>query len=232
MERETGAAIVTGASQGIGRSVALALAARGVAVALVSRNEEALAAVGDEVARAGGRATVVPGDVSKAGDVEAIVAASVEELGAVDVLVNNAGLVERAPIPELSEEAWDRVVDVNLKGVFLASRAVLPAMLERGRGRIVNVSSISGRLGTPELSAYCASKWGVNGFTKASAEEVHERGVQVFAVCPGSVNTPMLAKGLPGAVPAMEPEHVADVVVYLALDAPDAMTGALVDVFG
>jgi NAD(P)-dependent dehydrogenase (short-subunit alcohol dehydrogenase family) len=133
---------------------------------------------------------------------------------------------------ETDLSAWRRVLDVNLTGAFLCTRAVLPRMIDRARGRIVNVSSISGTLGTPELAAYCASKWGLIGFTKAAAEELKPHGVQVFSLCPGSVNTEMLRKGLPGATPDMEPEDVAGVIVYLATEAPDAMTGASVDVFG
>jgi 3-oxoacyl-[acyl-carrier protein] reductase len=105
-------------------------------------------------------------------------------------------------------------------------------MIERSRGRIVNVSSISGKLGTPLLTAYCASKWGLLGFSLAAAEELKPEGIQVFSVCPGSVNTEMLPQGIPGAAPDMEPEDVASVIVYLATEAPDAMTGAAVDVFG
>ena len=105
-------------------------------------------------------------------------------------------------------------------------------MIERGRGRIVNVSSISGKLGTPLLTAYCASKWGLLGFSLAAAEELKPQGIQVFSVCPGSVRTEMLQRGIPGATPDMEPEDVASVIVYLATEAPDAMTGASIDVFG
>jgi len=119
-----------------------------------------------------------------------------------------------------------------LKGAFLCTKAVLPEMIRRGRGRIVNVSSIAGKIGTPQLAAYCASKWGLIGLTKATAEEVRGDSVHVFSACPGSVNTTMLEKGLPGATPDMEPEDVSNVIVYLATDAPEAMTGAAVDVFG
>jgi 3-oxoacyl-[acyl-carrier protein] reductase len=146
--------------------------------------------------------------------------------------VNNAGTLERAPVVETDAAAWDRVLDVNLKGAFLCTRAVLASMIERRRGRIVNVSSISGKLGTPLLASYCASKWGLLGFSLASAEELKPQGIQVFSVCPGSVNTEMLQQGLPGADPDMEPEDVASVIVYLGIEAPDAMTGAAVDVFG
>ena len=222
-------AIVTGASRGIGRATASALARRGVSVALAGRSREALLMVERELS---GRAISIPTDVSDDAAVAAMVERAAGELGPIDLLVNNAGTLERASVVETDAAAWDRVLDVNLKGAFLCTRAVLPSMIERGRGRIVNVSSISGKLGTPLLASYCASKWGLLGFSLATAEEMKGKGVQVFSVCPGSVNTEMLQQGLPGAAPGMEPEDVASVIVYLGTEAPDAMTGASLDVFG
>ncbi len=222
-------AIVTGASRGIGRATAIALAQRGIAVALAARDQKALAAVQEEI---GGRATAIPTDVSDEAAVAEMVARASSELGPIDLLVNNAGALARASLADIDVADWDRVLGVNLRGPFLCTRAVLPSMIERGRGRIVNVSSISGKLGTPLLTAYCASKWGLLGFSHAAAEELKPKGIQVFSVCPGSVNTEMLQQGLPGAVSDMEPEDVASVIVYLGTEAPDAMAGAAVDVFG
>ena len=225
-------AIVTGASRGIGRATALALASRGIKVALAARSPEPLAAVKTEIRAASGSAVAIPTDVADAESVRAMVEHASRELGAIDLLVNNAGIVARGAVVDTDESTWDDVLDINLKSAFLCTKAVLPEMLERGRGRIVNVASISGKLATPELAAYCASKWGLIGFTKATAEEVRSSGVHVFSVCPGSVNTEMLRQGLPGAEPDMEPDDVSNVIVYLATDAPEAMTGAAVDVFG
>ncbi len=225
-------ALVTGASRGIGRATALALAERGIAVALASRTPPGLVATENTIKEAGGKAFTIPADVSDALAVEELVEETERRLGPIDVLVNNAGTVERALVVETDEATWDHVLDTNLKGPFLCTRTVLPSMVERGRGRIVNVSSISGRLGTPQLAAYCASKWGLLGFSKATAEEVRRHNVQVFAVCPGSVNTDMLQKGLPGAKAQLEPEAVASVIAYLSTSAPAAMTGAAIDVFG
>jgi NAD(P)-dependent dehydrogenase (short-subunit alcohol dehydrogenase family) len=225
-------AIVTGAGRGIGRATARALAARGLAVALAARRAADVLQVAREIEQAGGRALALPTDVSKEAQVEELVKQAENRLGPVDVLVNNAGIVDPALVVETTPESWDRVLDINLKGAFLSTRAVLPRMIERRRGRILNVSSISGRLGTPRLASYCASKWGLLGLSKATAEEVREHNVQVMAVCPGSVATEMLARGLPGAEPQMEPQAIAAVLVYLAIEAPAAMTGAAIDVFG
>ena len=225
-------AIVTGAGRGIGRATALAFARHGIAVALASRRPADLMAVEAQIEQMGGRALALPTDVSATAEVEKLVEETERTLGNIDLLVNNAGVVEPNPIVATSDESWDRVLDVNLKGAFLCTRAVLPQMIDRRRGRILNVSSISGRLGTPRLASYCASKWGLIGFTKAAAEEVAPHNVQIMAVCPGSVDTEMLAKGLPGAKPDMAPDAVAALLLYLGTEAPDAMNGSAIDMFG
>ncbi len=210
-------AVVTGASRGIGRAVASLLTGAGAKVAGCARQ-----AVGE----------VVACDVARPADVERFAAEVLRRFGPPDVLVNNAGLVARAPLDETSLENWDAVLDSNLKGTFLVTRAFLPAMRARRGGRIVNLSSISGRQGTAGLTAYCAAKHGVVGLTRALAEELRPDGIAVNAVCPGSVDTEMLRAGMPGARPAMSPEEVANVVIYLAAYAPPALTGSCVDVFG
>jgi len=225
-------AIVTGAGRGIGRATALALARYGAAVAVAARRAADLSAVEAQIEEAGGRALAVPTDVSVTSEVEALIDQTQATLGDIDLLVNNAGVVERELVVSTSDEAWDRILGVNLKGAFLCTRAVLPGMMERRRGRILNVSSISGRLGTPQLAAYCASKWGLIGFTKATAEETAPHNVQVMAVCPGSVDTEMLTKGLPGAKPDMTPEDVASFLLYLGTAAPAALNGSALDMFG
>lgn len=209
--------VVTGASRGIGRAIADMFAAAGARVAGCARR-----ASGD----------VLACDVGNEGDVRRFADEVVARFGPPDFVVNNAGTVARARLEELSSETWGAILGSNLTGTFLVTRAFLPAMRARRRGRIVNLSSISGREGTAGLTAYCAAKHGVVGLTRALAEEVRGDGIQVNAVCPGSVDTEMLRVGMPGAKADMSPVDVANVVLYLAVYAPPALTGACVDVFG
>jgi 3-oxoacyl-[acyl-carrier protein] reductase len=216
-------AVVTGASRGIGRAIAVALAGAGARVAGCSLH----------AASAAPPLTVhAVCDVRRAAEVERFAREVVERLGPPDILVNNAGTVARVALDRMDEETWDVVVDGNLKGTYLVTRAFLPAMRARRAGRIVNIASISGRLGTAGLTAYCAAKHGVVGLTRALAEELRPDGIIVNAVCPGSVDTDMLKIGMPGAQPQMSAEDVAGVVLYLAAAAPAALTGACLDVFG
>ena len=210
-------AVVTGASRGIGRAIATLFAYQGARVAGCALH----AAPGIEAC-----------DVGKAGDVARFTVHVLEKFGVPDVLVNNAGIVARARIDELPEADWDAVMNSNLKGSFLMTKAFVGAMRKRGSGRIINIASISGRLGTAHLTAYCAAKHGVIGLTRALAEELRGDGLAVNAICPGSVDTEMLSVGMPGAQPMMSPEDVARVALFLAADAPAAMTGSCLDVFG
>jgi 3-oxoacyl-[acyl-carrier protein] reductase len=176
------------------------------------------------------RALPIRCDVSRASEVAAAAARVLSDLGTPSVVVNNAGIVRRATVAETAEEDWDAVLDVNLKGPFLVSRAFLPAMIARKMGRIVSIGSISGTLGTARQAAYCASKWGLVGFTKALAAELAGTGLETMCVMPGSVDTEMLAGS--GFAPQMTAEDVARLVVYAALDAPAQMNGSAVEMFG
>ncbi len=222
--------VVTGASRGIGRATAEALARRGLTVALLGRVIGDLQAVVSEIQRNGGSAVPFECDVSDPSAIDRAAKEILRDLGAPRVLVNNAGIAERASIETMSNEAWNHVLAVNLTGPFLVTRAFLPAMRERARGRIVHVGSISSTLGTANLSAYCASKWGLIGLMKSLAEELRGSGLQTMAVLPGSVDTAML-KGS-GFAAQMTAEDVAGTIAYAALDAPDAMNGSAIQVFG
>jgi 3-oxoacyl-[acyl-carrier protein] reductase len=223
-------ALVTGASRGIGKAIALELAEAGADLVLCSTREHGCEPIVREVMARKRRAIGLTADVASSADCERLVRAAEEVFGRVDCLVNNAGAVRRAPVSDTSDEDYDRVLAVNLHAPFYLARRVLPGMVERGYGRIVNVSSISSRMGTPKQVSYCASKWGLNGLTQALAAELRGTGVTVSAVLPGSVDTDML-KGS-GFPPMMTPAQVASVVRYLLAEAPEAMTGSLVEVFG
>jgi 3-oxoacyl-[acyl-carrier protein] reductase len=223
-------AVVTGAGRGIGRAVALRLAERGFDVSLLARTMGELDETRGLVEAGRTRALVLPCDVSDDSAVRRVAAESLRAFGAPRTLVTCAGGVKRALVHEMSEADWDEVLDVNLKGTFLVARAFLPAMLEARQGRVVALASISSTLGTARQSAYAASKWGVVGFVKSLAEELRGTGVQAMAVMPGSVSTSMLEGS--GFAPQMTPDDVAGLVVYAALDAPDAMNGSAVEIFG
>ena len=239
-------ALVTGASSGIGRATALALAECGASVAVnFHRNESGAEAARAEIVNAGGRATVVQADVTRAADVKALVARVVEELGPVDILVNNAGsLVERLKILELTEERWDEVIDLNLKSAFLCSQAVAASMMERKTGAIVNVSSIAGRNGgAPGSIHYSTAKSGLITMTKGFAKELAPYGVRVNAVSPGVIDTPFherfstpeAMKAYVAGIPAGRvgtPEEVASVIAFLASDAASYVCGETIEING
>ena len=224
-------AVVTGAGSGIGRAVALALARRGLDVALVGRTEDSLRSTAAAIERLGVCAGVSVADVAVELDVARAARAVLGGGVAPSVVVNNAGIAgRRAPIDELAAGDWDAVLGANLRGVFLVTRALLPSMKAAGSGRIVTVASISATLGTAGLAPYCASKWGAVGFTKALAEELRGTGLQALSVLPGTVDTPMARVG--GFAPQMTPDEVAGLVAYAALDAPAAMNGSAIECFG
>ncbi len=186
-------ALVTGASSGIGRATAEALAAKGVKVALAARREDELAELVSGINAQGGAATFIRTDVSVAGDVERMVQHAVDSYGRLDYAVNNAGIEGQfAGITELSEEEWDRVLDINLKGTFLCLKYQARAMLAAGNGgAIVNIGSVNSFLGFPTGSAYVASKHGLIGLTSSVSAELAPQGIRVNLVCPGLIDTPM-----------------------------------------
>ena len=236
-------ALVTGGGTGIGQAVARALAARGAAVAVVYRTSAAAAqAVVDEITAGGGRAVALAADVTVAADVDRAVAATVAQLGGLGIVVNNAGLTRDGLLLRMTEEAWDAVLDTNLKGVFLVTRAALRPMLKAGRGKVVSITSVAGLIGNPGQANYSASKAGIIGFTRTVAREVGSRNIQVNAVAPGFIETaitdaltPELKEELIRRIPAGrfgQPQDVANVVAFLCSPAADYITGQTITVDG
>jgi 3-oxoacyl-[acyl-carrier protein] reductase len=223
-------AVLTGASRGIGRATALALARRSVDLALLSRPSAERDAVTEAVAQAGAQVVPIDCDLRDASSIGRAAERAVGVLGVPDAIVNDAGVIERASVVQTTPEQWDEQLDVNLRAPFLVTRALLPGMLSKGSGRIVNVGSISSTLGTANAAAYAASKWGLVGFTKSLAEELTDTGVSAVAVLPGSVATRMLEGS--GFSPRMSVDDVAATIVHYALDAPIAHNGGIVEMFG
>lgn len=239
-------ALVTGASRGIGRSIALALADAGAAVVPVARTVAALEEVAAEVQRGGGRATPVEMDVTLPESVERGVAEAQRAFGRVDVVVNNAGLPYYGPTEEMGVQDWERILAVNLSSVFLVSRAAAPHLFATGGGSIVNVGSIDSLTGMDRMAAYCAAKSGVVGLTKALAAEWARQRVRVNCICPGAVATEMTERvrnapdsefhrHLMDHTPLRrfaEPEEMVGAVIFLASDAASYVTGAVLSVDG
>lgn len=227
-------AIVTGGGRGIGRAIALLFAREGARVVVTARNSDQIAEVVKEITDAGGEAIAVSVDVTKEDEVIAMVDNTLAQFGGIDILVNNAGILEPGPIVSVDSELWRRVIEVNLIGAFYCAKAVTPTLIERGRGRIINIASRSGKIGQPSLTAYCASKHGVVGLTKALAEELMHFGITVNAVCPGLVETDMVSDTLREQVgdKIMKPSQIADLALYLAGDSADAVTGESINIFG
>jgi NAD(P)-dependent dehydrogenase (short-subunit alcohol dehydrogenase family) len=239
-------ALVTGASRGIGRAVAVALAGAGARVACVATRAENAAEVVREIGKAGGEAEVFAAHVEAADEVAALFDAVEARLGVVDVLVNNAGVAGPKPVLEMSEADWDTIVDVNAKGVFLCAQRAARRMVERGHGgAIVNVGSLTGLVAFPHRLAYCASKAAVLHMTRVMAIEWAEHRIRVNAVAPGYVRTDMIqslvdrevldAKRIAARAPMgrmAETAEVADAVLYLASDRASYVTGSVLSVDG
>lgn len=234
-------ALITGASRGIGRAVALALAAEGANVVV---NYASSSTAADEVVAAitgmGNEAIALQADVSKADQVDALLSTVMEKWGRVDVLVNNAGITRDTLLLRMKPEEWQAVIDLNLTGVFLCTRAVSKVMLKQRSGRIINISSVAGQMGNPGQANYSAAKAGVIGFTKTVAKELASRGITVNAVAPGFITTDMtndlkseeILKYIPLGRYG-QPEEVAGLVKFLAADAAAAyITGQVMNVDG
>ena len=213
-------ALVTGASRGIGRAIALALAAEGAELVVnYSRSAEAAEAVVAEIGAAGGRAWALQADVAEEAQVEAMVEAVLARSGRLDVLVNNAGITRDGLLLRMKTADWRAVIDLNLTGVFLCTRAVSRTMLKARRGRIINITSVVGLVGNPGQANYSAAKAGVVGFTRSTAAEFASRGITVNAVAPGFIATDM-TEGL-------DPEPILKAIPLGRLGQPDEVAGAV-----
>jgi 3-oxoacyl-[acyl-carrier protein] reductase len=233
------AALVTGASRGIGREIAKSLAGAGAKVACVATNEELLHSL---VAEIGNGAVAIRCDISKPAEIEATVEKAAQALGGLDILVNNAGVTRDNLLLRIKEEDWDTVLDTNLKGPFLFIKAAGRFLLRSKAGRIINISSVAGVLGNPGQANYSASKGGLISLTKTAARELGSRGVCVNAVAPGFINTDMAAKVDPkvieGVVQSLplkrmgEAKEIAASVLFLASDLAAYITGQVLGVDG
>jgi len=225
------AALVTGASSGLGRATAIALAAAGADVALAARSAEELESAREEASATGDRALAVPLDLAREDEALRAVGRTVEAFGHIDVLVNAAGTDAPGSVEEVDVEGWDRTLSVNLRAPFLLSKAAFPLMREAGSGTIVNVSSVAGKKGWANASAYCASKFGLTGLTEALADEGREHGIRAIVLYPGAMATNWGAfspeerrQNEPNEAPAtqvLRPERVADFIVWFVASPPE-----------
>jgi 3-hydroxybutyrate dehydrogenase len=248
-------ALITGGGRGIGRAIALAFAQEGAQVAVAARTLEQVERVAREVAELNStNPLALVCDVSDVGSVERLFERVREGFGrGPDIMVNNAGIAESAPITRTDDELWHRILAINLSGTFYCTRAALPQMLEHGWGRIINIASIAGKTGAPYIAAYSASKHGVLGLTRSVALEVAAKGITVNAICPGYVDTEMTTRGIENitkktrlsAAEAMnsikkmspqnriiEPEEVAALALLLASEEGRGINGQAINVDG
>ncbi len=248
MDNLTGkVAIITGARRGMGRAHAITLARAGAKIVVSDISLEECQKVVEEIENQGGEALAVKCDVSKKAEVEEMVKKTIEKFGKVDILVNNAGIAQFKPFLELSEEDWDKTLDINLKGYFLCAQAAAKEMVKQKSGVIVNIASVAmGQqgIGFPNIAHYCASKGGIVGMTEALALELAPYNIRINAVSPGLIETPMISsvkddpkmmEATLGRIPMHRvgrPEEVSNLVLFLASDASSYMTGSTVVIDG
>jgi 3-oxoacyl-[acyl-carrier protein] reductase len=235
-------ALVTGASQGIGRACALELARAGATVVLAARNEIKLAEAVEEIQGVGGEAAAIPLDIASEESIKSVAKSVVESYGKIEILVNNAGITRDGLMLRMKREDWDDVLRTNLTGAFLLTQALLSPMLKNRWGRIVNITSVVGRTGQAGQVNYAASKAGLIGLTRSMARELASRGITVNAVAPGYIETPMTAvldekqrASMIAAIPLGRPGtdlEIAQAVKFLASDAASYITGHVLDVNG
>jgi 3-oxoacyl-[acyl-carrier protein] reductase len=234
-------AIVTGAARGIGKAIALALVAEGASVVISDVMDE-VHKTAEEIRNSGGQVASIVGNVTKAEDCEALVAEAIKTFGKLDILVNNAGITKDNLLMRMSEEDWDAVLNINLKGAFLCTKAAVKPMMKQRSGKIINIASVIGLMGNPGQANYAASKGGLISFTKTMAKELGSRNIRVNAIAPGFIESKMtdalsvesrekLMSGIPlGTLGKLE--YVADAVVFLASPAACYITGHVLNVDG
>jgi 3-oxoacyl-[acyl-carrier protein] reductase len=242
MDLEGKVGLITGGAQGIGKVTALLLASKGADVAVSDINMEGASKTAREIEELGRRGLAVEGDVSNSADADRIVATIVEQLGGIDILVNNAGITRDGLLVRMAEEDWDVVLNVNLKGTFNCTKAAVKHMMKRKSGRIVNIASVVGEMGNAGQANYAASKAGIIGLTKSVAREYAQRGINVNAVAPGYIETPMteaLAEKVKDELKAQipmarlgTPLDVANAVFFLISDDSSYITGHVLNVNG
>ena len=247
-------AIVTGGGAGIGRSVCVNMVKEGAKVVVADINQAAAQETADSIKKEGGDALAIKTDVTQRPDAQAMADAALKTYGKIDILVNNAGTDIKGAITELTEKTWDTLMDINLKGVFLCTQAVSHFMIEQQYGRIVNISSMAGKTGEPLTSPYCATKFGVIGFTQSIALELGKHNITVNAVCPGPVDTDLIRQSvaqsakIKGMAPEdflqeffinptplgriAQPVDIARAVIFLASDDAEFITGSTLNVSG
>ena len=221
-------AVVTGAGRGIGAAIACKLAAVGAAAVLCGRTQSALDSTARAIVDAGGKAEVVPCDVTVLHQLEYAAARVESSFGRVDILVNNAGVGGfRDPLHQLAPDAWERILNTNLRGVFFAIRAFAPAMIRARSGHIINISSLAGKNALPNGAAYAASKWGLNGLTYSVAEELRGHKIRVSVICPGSTETELSPHAGRDHGKMLQPDDIAHAVAMLVTQAPQSFVSEL-----
>jgi 3-oxoacyl-[acyl-carrier protein] reductase len=239
---ENKVAIITGSGRGIGRETALLFAQEGATIVVSDIDSAAGEQTATEIRRAGGTVIFVRADVSKRADAQVLADTAAQEFGRIDILVNNAGILKDATLLKMTEEQFDQVIAVNLKGVFNCTQAVAPVMIQQGQGKIINVSSVVALYGNFGQTNYVAAKSGVIGMTKVWARELGRKGICVNAVCPGFIATEMV-KSVPEKILAAmkeriplgrlgEPKEVAQLFLFLASDESNYINGAVISIDG
>jgi|ERR1700677_877580 3-oxoacyl-[acyl-carrier protein] reductase len=222
-------AIVTGAGRGIGAAIARSLAGLGAVTMLCGRTRAALESVAKSIAEAGGNAEVLVCDVTSLESVEAAAKRVESSFGRVDILINNAGIGGfDSPLHQLSPDAWDRILNTNLRGVYYAMRSFAPMMIRARSGQIINISSIAAKNPLPNGAAYAASKWGLNGLSYSVAEELRGHNIRVSVLCPGSTNTELSPHAGKDVTKMLQPEDVAHAVEMLATQSPQSFASEII----